>query len=306
MRRIILDTDIGTDVDDAMALTLALRSPELKLEAVTTVYGDVDLRSRMALKLMRLAGVENIPVASGISRPLLRNREVWWAGHEGVGLLTEEDQALMPSDIHAVDLIISQIMANPGEITLVPIGPLTNIAAAIIKEPRLIENAAGIIMMGGVARIFDNAPLLPPIEHNIRCDPEAAAVVFESGIPITMVGLDVTVKVKINSTHLQRIKETNTPLTDALGRMIEKWWEFIGANSSPMHDPLAVATCISPDLIKTLSCKVLVETQGKHTTGQTLAIPDVESRIRVASDVNSNEFLNILMSRVCQNSDSST
>lgn len=299
MKKIIIDTDIGSDVDDAIAITLALKSPELKVEGITTVYGNTILRSQIALKLLELMGIDDVPVAAGIEKPLLREREVWWAGHEGKGILTDSDKNLKPIDKHAVDFLVEKILENPGEITLVTIGPLTNIAAAIIKEPKIIENVKEIIMMGGVARIFDNAPELPYIEHNIKCDPEAASVVFNSGIPITMVGLDVTLKVPINRSHLQKIKDVGTDLTDTLVRLIEIWWNFLKSDSSCMHDPLALSYCIKPEFLETVNCKVIVETQGKHTVGQTIVIPDKDSNVKVACGVDSENFIEFLMDRIC-------
>ena len=297
--RILIDTDIGSDVDDAIAITLALKSPELEVVGITTVYGDTILRARIALKLLQLIGTDHVPVAAGIEKPLLRERDVWWAGHEGKGILTEEDEKLKPIEKHAVDLIIEKIMGNPKEITLVTIGPLTNVATAIIKEPRIVDNVKEIVMMGGVARIFKNAPELPYIEHNIKCDPEAAAVVFNSGIPITMVGLDVTMRVPIDRSHLKTIKNVGTPLTETLARLIEIWWDFLKSDSSPMHDPLAVSYCIKPEFLKTINCEVLIETVGKYTAGQTIVIPDEDSSIKVAYDVDEQPFLKFLMNRVC-------
>lgn len=300
MKKVIIDTDVGTDVDDAVAITLALKSPELKVEGITTVYGNTLLRAQIVLKLLKLMGIDDVPVVAGIEKPLLREREVWWPGHEGKGILTDEDKRdLKPVDKHAVDFLIEKILENPKEITLVTIGPLTNIAAAIIKEPKIIENVMEIIMMGGVARIFDNAPELSYIEHNIKCDPEAASVVFNSGIPITMVGLDVTLKVPIDRSHLQRIKDVGTELTDTLVRLIEIWWRFLKSDSSCMHDPLALSYCIKPEFLETTNCKVIVETQGKYTVGQTIVIPDESSNIKVACSVDSEEFIKFLIDRLC-------
>jgi len=306
MKKIIIDTDIGTDVDDVIALILALRSPELKVEAVTTVYGDVDLRSKIVIKLLSLMGKLNeFPVASGVSEPLLKNHDIFWAGHEGEGILTDEDNKdLKPIRKHAVDLIIEKIMDNPGEITLLLIGPLTNMATAIIKEPLIAKNIKEIVMMGGVARIFENALSLPYIEHNIKCDPESASVVFRSNIPITMVGLDVTTKVPINRSQLEQIKKINNPLMNSLSNMIEIFWDFIkrkfgcSGDESPMHDPLAIGVSIYPNIIETVRCKVLVETVGQYTTGQTIVVPDNNGNVKVACGVDNQRFIDLLMNRI--------
>jgi purine nucleosidase len=145
--RIILDTDIGTDVDDAMAVALAALSPELIVEGITTVYGNVDIRSRMVLKILKMLGRSDIPVFSGVREVLLRNREIWWLGHEGEGLLEEGDENLLPETQHAVDFIINTVMSNPGEITIVAIGPFTNLAVVLAREPKVANNVKNIIIM---------------------------------------------------------------------------------------------------------------------------------------------------------------
>ncbi|MFQ6094757.1 MAG: nucleoside hydrolase, partial [Candidatus Bathyarchaeia archaeon] len=236
MRKVILDTDIGSDVDDALALALALKSGEIQLEAVTIVYGDVDLRSKIALKMLKLAGVRGIPVAKGIEKPLLRERAIFWTGREGEGILKPEDHALKADPIHAVDLIISKVMSMRKEITLITIGPLTNLAVAIIKEPSIVENVKEVFVMGGVTRLIDGLNL-PYREHNINCDPEAAKIVFNSGLPITMVPLDVTLKVAINREDLKRIASVHTPFTDAIVSMVEHYLDFQKRDYTWLHDP---------------------------------------------------------------------
>lgn len=304
MRKIILDTDIGTDVDDALALALAIKSREdVDLQAVTTVHGNVELRSRIALKLLRLAGLENIPVARGIERPLLTDRPIiGWGGHEGNGFLTSEDETLSPCEHHAVDLIISKVMHMKGELILVCIGPLTNLAAAIIKEPRIIDNVKGVVIMGGVVRLFNGLDL-PYREHNILCDPEAAKIVFSSGMPITMVPLDATLKVYIERENLEGIHAVGTPLTDAVASMIENYLGIVKRNYTWLHDPLALATLIDESLVKTMSMKILVETRGEYTTGLTLALPakqnDKQGQVKVCVDVDTNRFRKLFMERIC-------
>jgi len=302
MKKIILDTDIGTDVDDALALALALKSREnIELRAVTTVHGDVNLRARIALKMLRLAGLENIPVAVGISHPLIRDKPILgWSGHEGEGFLTPEDETLKPSETHAVDLIISEIMSMKGEVTLVSIGPLTNIAAAIIREPRIIESVREVIVMGGVIRLF-NGLNLPYREHNILCDPEAARIVFTSGMPITMVPLDVTLKVFIERGEINLIRTAKTPLADAIAMMVTRYLDLVERDYTWLHDPLALAVSIDNSLVKTVDAKILVETRGEYTTGQTIALPakSNENPIRVCIDVDVERFKRLFMNRIC-------
>ncbi len=303
MKKIIIDTDIGTDVDDALALALAMKSKEIDLQAVTTVSGDVNLRARIALKLLKLAGFEGVPVAKGIEKPLLRDKTPYWSGHEGHGLLRPEDETLKPVSAHAVDLIISKVMSMKGEITLVPIGPLTNVATAIIKEPEIIGNAKEVVLMGGVTRLCEGFNL-PYREYNINSDPEAAKVVFNSGMPITMVPLDVTMRAPIEREDLKRISGAKTPLTDAVASMVEYYLNLMRRDYTWLHDPLAVAVSIDRSLVRTMDMKVLVETKGEFTVGQTIAVPAKlgEAAFRICMDVDVKRFKNFFMERICATS----
>lgn len=271
--RIILDTDIGTDVDDCLALALTLASPELELVAVTTVYGDVLLRARIVLKLLELRGVHGIPVARGASKPLLGKPPVYWAGHEGLGLLGPGDEVLRPSNEHAPDLIERTVMANPGEITLVAIGPLTNVALVLLKEPRLADNLARLVVMGGVVGGAHDLHL-PWTEHNIRSDPEAAQIVLSAGVPTTIVPLDVTRQVRIRLADVTRIGAAGDPFHAAVADQVTRYPHFAKNGWTYLNDPLAVATLIDPTLVKTKPVRVLIETRGEYTTGEMLvALP---------------------------------
>jgi len=294
--RIILDTDIGSDPDDATALALAMISPEIHIEGITTVYGDVDTRTRLARKLLQLGGRREVPIYNGIKETLLLNRDVWWAGHEGEGVLDGDEH--VDSAGHAVDYIVKTIMSNPGDITLVAIGPLTNIAVSILREPDIIRNVKEIIIMGGVTRLGDNALELPAIEHNIKCDPEAASVVFSSGAPITMVGLDVTMKVKIGSKEIDELIATGKKLNLALAEVITRWLKFIQMDSTAMHDPLAVALLIDKSLVRTRQMKVKVEFDHREPSGMTVAIPADDGNVAVCLDVDNERFINLLLNRL--------
>ncbi|MFC4776171.1 nucleoside hydrolase [Paenibacillus sp. GCM10023252] len=307
--RIILDTDIGTDVDDAMALALAMRSPELQLEGVTTVYGDVHLRARMAAKLLQLGGRSDVRVMAGIQQPLLHNRKIWWPGYEGVGVI-EEDETIAYDSQHAVDFIIDTILSNPGEITLVPIGPLTNIAVAIIREPRIVSRVREVVMMGGVTRLGDNGRELPHLEHNIKCDPESASLVFRSGMPIVMAGLDVTNKVLIGRDDIERLRATGTALNAALVSLLTTFFNTWNMDESRMHDPLAVSILLDRTLVQTERMKVTVEydhreafdTEGyvmDRGSGQTVAIRDESGQVDVCLDVDGKRMMSVLMERLC-------
>jgi purine nucleosidase len=268
--RLILDTDIGTDVDDCLALAVVLGSPELQLEGVTCVYGDVRLRARMVLKLLALAGRGEVPVMLGASLPLLRRRPVYWAGHEGAGLLEPGDAALTPSSEHAVDYLVRTIWENPGQIHLLAIGPLTNVALAFAREPRLAERLAHLTIMGGAVR-GPGSLGLPYAEHNIRCDPEAAHVVLSAGAATTLVPLDVTTRVAIDRTGLERIRAAGTPFHEAVARQLELYPRFASHGATYLHDPLAAAVIFRPDIVELTPLHVDVETEGQHAAGMTLA-----------------------------------
>jgi purine nucleosidase len=299
-QRIIFDTDIGTDVDDALALALVLCSPELQLEGVTCVYGDVDLRARMVIKMLQLRGHPEVPVTVGSREPLLGIQPVFWLGHEGHGLLEPEDEALAPECEHAVDFIVRTVMENPGQIHLVAVGPLTNVAMAFLKEPRLPEQLMQLTIMGGVIRGPDDLHL-PYAEHNIRCDPEAAHVVLSSGARITLIPLDVTTKVRITPEGTERIRAGGTYFHDAVARQLELYPPYAERGYTFMHDPLAVAVVIRPDLVRMEDLHVDVELHGRHAAAATLArtpADDASANARVALEVDAGAFEEFYLSRL--------
>ena len=267
--RIILDTDIGTDVDDCLALAVVLGSPELALAGVTCVYGDVDLRARMVRTLLRLRGAGGVPVLAGARRPLLGKRPVYWAGHEGEGLLGPGNEEEAPDREHAVDFIVRTVMDNPGRIHLLAIGPLTNVALALLREPALADRLAGLTVMGGACR-GPGSLHLAIAEHNIRCDPEAAHVVLSSGIPLTLVPLDVTTRVCIGREGVAQLRAAGTPYHAALAEQVERYPRYRERGQTYLHDPLAAAVLIEPGLVEWQELNVVVELTGEHTAGATL------------------------------------
>ena len=299
-QRIIFDTDIGTDVDDCLALALIFSSPELQLEGITCVYGDVDLRARMVIKLLRLRNHPELPVMVGASEPLLGLRPVFWPGHEGLGLLEPEDEAIEPDREHAVDFIVRKVMENPGEIHLVAVGPLTNVAMAFLREPQLSERLAHLTIMAGVIR--GTADLqLPYVEHNVRCDPEAAHVVLSSGAPITLVPLDVTTKVRITPEGVDRIRSAETAFNEAVARQVDMYPRFAEQGYTYLHDPLAVAAVVAPSLLNTKPLCVEVELGGRHTAGATLvrtAAGGESPNIQVALGVDAEAFEEFFLTRI--------
>lgn len=298
--RIIFDTDMGTDVDDCLALALILSSPELQLEGVTCVYGDVDLRARMTLKLLRLQGHPQVPVTVGARKPLLNLRPVFWPGHEGKGLLSPDDGALVPNSEHAVDYIVRTITENPGEIHLVAVGPLTNVAIAFLREPRLAEWLSHLTIMGGAIRGRSDLDL-PYAEHNIACDPEAAHIVLSSGAPVTLVPLDVTTKVRITPEGVERIRAGGTAFHDAVAGQVELYPTFAKKGYTLLHDPLAVGALVRPDLVGTEPLHVDVGLDGQHGAGTTFArtpTDGVPANARVALEVDSQAFEEFFLRRL--------
>jgi purine nucleosidase len=292
---IILDTDIATDVDDCLALALILSSPEVRLRGITCVYGDVDLRARFASKLLTLYGSTDIPVTAGARLPLLNNRALYWEGREGEGLLTAEDASIVYSREYAVDFIIRMAEENPGQIHLVGIAPMTNIALALIREPKL--PLKHITLMGGVARGLTRLDL-PYAEHNIRCDPEAAHVVFSSGIPTTLIPLDLTTQVCLREDGVERLRAGRTPFQEAVARQVELYPFFAANRYTFVHDPLAVAAILDPSLVETQRVRIDVELAGQYAAGMTLMSADASGSIEVGVAVDVARFEAFLVERL--------
>ena len=276
-RKVILDCDPGHD--DAIAILLADANPAIELVAITTVAGNqtLDRTTRNALRVCALAGIDDVPVAAGCDRPLLRELVTAAEVHGESGLdgatLPEPDRG--PAAAHAVDLIVETVMAAPGEITLVPIGPLTNVALALRREPRIASRVREVVLMGGS---FTRGNRTPAAEFNIFVDPEAAAVVFEAGWPLTMVGLDLTHQARATPEVVARIRAVGTPLTEAVTGLMTFYARAYPSSAGPaVHDPCAVACVIRPDLLRCRDAFVAVETEGRWTRGMT--VTDFDGRL---------------------------
>ncbi len=267
--RLLLDTDIGTDVDDCLALACILASPELQLEGVTCVYGDVGLRARMVRRLLELRGRPDVPVFAGSAETILGLRPIHWEGHEGQGLLADDDPPLGAAGRGGVDFLVETVLASPGAIHLLAIGPLTNVALAIRAEPRFAQALGGLTIMGGVVR-GPGQWQLPYVEHNIRCDPEAAHIVFSAGVPITMVPLDVTTQVWITPAEVAQIRAGGSPFHQAVADQIDGYPTFVRRGLTYLHDPLAAAVLVDPSLVTLTPLRVEVELGGRLTAGATL------------------------------------
>jgi purine nucleosidase len=269
-RKVILDCDPG--LDDAVAILLALASPEVDLLAITTVAGNValDRTTLNARRVCSAAGARDVPVVAGCDRPLLREPveagDVH--GESGLGDLEwpEPDVPLRPG--HAADLIAERVLAEPGDVTLIAIGPLTNLALALRREPRIAGAVREIVLMGGS---FTRGNTTPAAEFNVYADPEAAAVVFGAGWPLTMVGLDLTHQAAVTPDVIDRVAAIGSPLAGTVVRMLR----FLGRTAAaepgpPLHDPCAVARVIDPALVGCRDAFVAVETRGRWTQGMTV------------------------------------
>ncbi|HCG76407.1 MAG: hypothetical protein COZ37_03585 [bacterium (Candidatus Ratteibacteria) CG_4_10_14_3_um_filter_41_18] len=312
VQKIILDTDIGDDIDDAYALALVLASPEVELLGITTVFANTCARGRQAQTLLKIAGREEIPVAAGCGavispriiygeknlnykkRPV-QSATFWYLNnvrpHQYDSCLPEAELPALYKD-HAVKFLIDTLLVGDGKIIPVTIGAMTNLAMALIIEPKIALKIPRIVSMAGA---FDRHLS----EWNIRCDPIAAAVVFNSGIPMTVVGLDVTTKCIFNQEHLNRLKACNRPIAENLSKATKLW----SGKYPVLHDPLAIATIFKPDLVETKNGTVSVELNGNKTYGFTIFKEAEEEKpgphdICVA--VKSKEFLELWLGRVLQ------
>jgi len=271
-RKIIIDCDPGHD--DAMAILLAHGNPEIELCAITTVAGNQTLEKTTlnARRICTVAGITEAPVAAGCDRPLLRPLVTAPETHGESGLDGPrfEDPTTPLASIHAVDLIIDLVMGSPGQITLAPIGPLTNIALALRKEPRLASAVQEVVLMGGA---YTRGNSTPAAEFNIFVDPEAAAIVFEAGWPLTMIGLDLTHQALATPEVIERIGALGTPLAAIAVELMHFFTSTYkvtsGFDSPPVHDPCAIARIIDPNLVECVATHVTVETHGTTTSGMT-------------------------------------
>lgn len=273
--KIILDCDPGHD--DAIAMLLAHGDPSIELLAVTTVVGNQTLEkvTRNALSVATVAGITGVPFAAGCARPLVREIEVAPDIHGDSGL----DGPVLPSpafevdERHAVDLIIETVLAHePGTVTLVPTGGLTNIALAARKEPRIVPRVREVVLMGGG---YHGGNWSATSEFNIIIDPEAAHIVFNESWPVTMIGLDVTHQALATPDVVSRIRAIDT----SPARFVVELLEFFGATyleaqgfeHPPVHDPVAVARVIDPGVVRTVPVPIDVELSGALTLGMTVA-----------------------------------
>ncbi|MBA2479640.1 MAG: nucleoside hydrolase [Planctomycetes bacterium] len=275
-QKIILDTDIGDDIDDALALGLIIACPELDLVGVTTVYGNTVARARQARSILATAGgrFRDIPVAAGCgatmsTRPPKNGGTVAYLANT----LPNQDASCLPEaqlpkldSRHGVDFLIETIMAGNGDIVPVTIGAMTNLAMALVKEPRIAAKIPRIVAMAAdFKKQFS--------EWNIRCDPEAAALVFSSGIPIDITTFEMGIIAKFDRSHIDRLRAGTSPLAKQLSKTVDPWCE-LHKDTPALFDPFAVATMIKPELAHWKQGTVEVELRGERTYGYTIFTED--------------------------------
>jgi inosine-uridine nucleoside N-ribohydrolase len=272
-QRVIIDTDPG--VDDAFAILLALNSPELKVEALTVVPGNVDGRQGLenALKIASLAGRCDLVVAGGAQHPL--NQKLitaqYWHGPNGLAGVELPASKCKADSRFGPDLIIELVHKYPHEITLIPVGPLTNIALAVSKDPSIVPLVKNIVIMGGS---ITGGNVNGAAEANIYNDPEAAAIVFNAGWMVTMIGSDVGERTLMTRKDLAQLQVAHGPESDFVAKLADFYLtrsEKSGYQGAAMYDPLAVATAIDPTLVTLKDMHVDVETRGEFTRGETVA-----------------------------------
>jgi purine nucleosidase len=305
---IIIDCDPGQD--DAVALLLALASPEdLDVRAITAVAGNVPLAltSVNALKMCELAKRPDVPVYAGCPRPMLK--ELYTAeyvhGPTGIDGTYLPDPTITLQDEHAVDYLVRALSeAEPGEITVCTLGPLTNLAMALVKEPAIAGRIREVVMMGG--GFFEGGNTTPAAEFNIFVDPHAAAVVFTSGIPITMMPLDVTHKALTTPERVAAFSGIGTPAATAVAGMLEFYdrhdIEKYGMEGGPLHDPCVIAYLLDPALFGGKRCHVEIVSDSGPASGATLVdwwkVTGKEPTALVMNEVDDTGFFSLLMERI--------
>ena len=328
--RVIFDTDPGngfpaTDIDDGLALGLILNSPELTLEAVTIVGGNtpVELGQRSALRMLELAQ-SDVPVFCGSRRPILEDQAVWRReldGRGGVSLAVDLWRDIEPprpsrriETEHAADAIVRLVDQSPGELTIIAVGPLTNLAIAMLLDPELPRKVDRIVIMGGNFGVWRHLQ-----ELNFNYDPEAARIVLTSGARITLVPLDTTLKTFLTLAQNQQLIRSERPLTQFLGTTSEPWIRWIvsrdGRDGCALHDPLAVAALLDPSLVTVERVRVDVELTGRLTRGRVVSWKPDDTTLKeglglhtlepvgVATGVDNDRFVGFLLDRLTNGPD---
>lgn len=308
-QKIIIDTDPGQD--DAIAILLALASDELEVLGLTAVAGNVplELTEKNARKICELAGKPQTKVFAGAARPLMRPLVTAEYVHGQTGLdgpdLPEPTMALQAQN--GVDFIIDAVRAHPaGAVTLCPLGPLTNIALALIKAPDIARRVGRIVLMGG--GFFEGGNVTPTAEFNIFVDPHAAHTVFASGIEIVMAPLDVTHKALTTQARIDALNAKGTPVCSAAAQLIDFFERYdedkYGTDGGPLHDPCVIAYLLRPDLFSGRDCHVAIETGSESTMGMTVidwwGVTGKPANAHVLRDIDAEGFFDLIVERLAR------
>ncbi|HUG35195.1 MAG TPA: nucleoside hydrolase [Anaerolineales bacterium] len=305
-KRILLDTDPG--IDDSLAILLALASPEVSLEGLSVVHGNCSLEQATvnALSVLELANANHIPVAMGCELPLVQPSLLApeTHGNTGLGYASLPDPKNKPIGRHGCDFLIERILSNPGEITLVAIGPLTNVALAIRQEPRIVSALKELIIMGGAIRHEGNSTALA--EFNTHVDPHAAHIVYHAGIPTTLVPLDVTYQCILTKADVDRLLQIDSPLTpfvaDSTRFYMEFHDKFQGVQGCAINDPLALALTFAPEVCDYQEIPVEVDLSGGISMGKTIGdfynYNKKPAKLKVALGVRPRDFIELFLERM--------
>lgn len=302
---VILDVDPGHD--DAMAILLARANPALELLAITVVAGNqtLDKCTVNAQRICTAAGIDDVPIAAGAAAPLSRPLRIADDVHGESGLDGPAfgEPAVEVDPRPAVQLLAQTLRAHPEPVTLIPTGPLTNVALLLRGHPDVRSRIREIVLMGGST---ERGNVTPYAEANIYVDPEAAAEVFSSGLPVTMVGLNVTHQALVTDDVLDRLRGLGTPLADTCVQLMSffgsTYGELWGMPAPPLHDPVAVARVIDPSLVRCVDAPVVVETRGEHTAGATVVdlhhLSGRPDNTRVAVELDRSRFWDLMVDAV--------
>jgi len=305
-KRILIDTDPG--IDDALAILLAIASPELSLEGLSVVHGNCSLEQATTngLSILELANASHIPLAVGCELPLVQPSLLApeTHGNTGLGYAKLPEPRTKPIVQHGSDFLIEKIMSNPGEFALVAVGPLTNVALAIRKEPRVVEALKEIIIMGGAIRHEGNTTALA--EFNTFVDPHAAHIVFHAGIPTTLVPLDVTYQCVLLASDVEHLLKITSPISrfikDTTDFYMEFHDDFQGIKGCVINDPLALALTFAPELCDYQELPVDVDISGGVSTGKTFAdffnYDKKPANMKVALGVRPRDFIELFLERM--------
>ena len=258
MEKVILDTDIGDDIDDAYALALLLSQPNVKVLGVTTAWGQTQERAELAAKLLHVMGHDKVPVYAGRRGDAKIGRQYEWAKRDAANAGAGRDAVTAVQKDDAVTFLKREFDRAPGEVTLIAIGPLVNVGDLVTRYPEVKSKIKRIVIMGGAVHVGYNNAAPPVVEWNIRCDPVAARAVYESGVPLTMAGLEATTMLKFDGERQKRLFAQGTPMTDAIAALTILW----GNGTPTLFDPMAVAWACGAKFCETEQRHVVVESDG--------------------------------------------